>query len=79
MPLIDKNLNYRQFSSDDLILVCNFLGMEYCTGTFVISKLLYLTLNMPRFIANLILYCVGSQKRIEFKHPIFNYDIKLNF
>lgn len=53
--------------------------MEYCTGTFVVSKLLYLTLNLPRFVANLILYCVGSQKRIEFKHPIFNYDIKLNF
>jgi len=36
---INKNLNYRDMSSDELIKVANFLDVQYFTGTESINKI----------------------------------------
>lgn len=48
-----KGLDFTKMSSDDLITVSRFLGMEIITGTFIISKILNIAINTPIWIANL--------------------------
>lgn len=61
---LDKKLNINKFTSDELILVAKFLGMECITGTFIMQTLIRIILNMPKYIVNSMYFCVGSKKRI---------------
>ena len=79
LPKIEQKLNYRNFSSDELIEVCKFLGMEYITGTRIISNLVKLILNSPCYLINLRYIISGNSKRLKFSHWIFDWNIKLNF
>lgn len=61
-------------SSDDLVTVCRFLGMEVITGTYIISKLLNLTINTPIWLANLYR---SYMKKDKFAYSQF--ELKMNF
>jgi len=43
------------------------------------TNLMSLTVNLPRHIANIFFFLIGSKKRIIWNHWLFNYQIKLNY
>jgi len=52
MKAIEKELNCSNFNSEQLIQVCEFLGMEYIAGTYIMSSLVRAVVNVPRFLIN---------------------------
>ena len=69
-----KNMN-----SDQLINVADSLKLEYFSFTFIINQIFMVLMKTPFFIVNAILWLVQVQKRLEFKHWIFNYRFKFNY
>lgn len=69
-----NGLDFTKMNSEDLITVSKFLGMEIITGTYIMSKLLNITINTPIFLANL--YKMATKKD-KFKY--IDFDLKLNF
>ena len=63
---IDNHLNYKNFTSEELIEMCRFMGMEFITGTFILSTTIKIILNSPRYILNSIFFLLGMEKRIYF-------------
>lgn len=68
------SLDFTTFSSEELITVSRFLGMDVITGTYIISKLINIAINTPIWLANMVRRFQGKDK---FKYSGFN--IKLNF
>jgi len=76
---LDLPGHWKGLDSERLIQVADLLKMEYFSLTFFISQSLILLLKTPLFLINVLLWMIRSQRRIEFKHWIFEYRIKLNY
>jgi hypothetical protein len=66
-------------TSDQLIQVCDFLMIDYITGTHLVNTFYYHTVNLPRYLINIVCFIARSNYRLELTHPFFNYQFKLNF
>lgn len=73
------HLDYRKFDSDNLLLLTKLFAMETITGTHVATEIVKHTINLPRYIINLLLFIVRSKTRLKWTHWIFNYEVKFNF
>lgn len=49
------------------------------TGTYCLSTTIRIILNLPRYIVNSSFFLLGSKKRLEFEHWLFNHEFKMNF
>jgi len=72
------DLELSSLDSESLSRAAEFLGINYVSGTNIISTLFRWAVNLPFNAANLYHTVVQSKKRVVPKHWIFNYEIKLN-
>ncbi|KAL4463559.1 hypothetical protein ABPG72_018814 [Tetrahymena utriculariae] len=70
-----ENLDFNKFTSEELITVCKFLGMEVITGTYIISKIANILINTPIWLVNI--GCKLFKKEKKFGYSKFSID--LNF
>lgn len=77
----EMGLNISDFNmnSENLIILADFLRMEYVSFTFIPSQLLNFFLKCPVLLINALFWCLGSERRLEMKHWIFEYRMKMNF
>jgi len=57
-----NGLDFTKMNSDDLITISKFLGMQIITGTYIVSKLLNITINTPIWFANLFQMILKREK-----------------
>jgi hypothetical protein len=79
MEILSK-LSLEKLNSDELILVCRYLTMEYYTGTHLLSLMLRIPMNLPFYIINFFIAVIfRSKNRIAHDYWPFNIRLKLNY
>lgn len=87
MGQLNTKLDYRTFSSDELITVLQFIGGDYYTGTRTINKIVNLfTGTIPRIcykIYRYVYYKILEEKPPKYEDPAFvkeDFDVlKFNY
>lgn len=60
MNNIKKDLNIHALNSDQLLDMCNYLIMDYVSGTHIVSSFYKHIVNLPRYLSKLLLIFVSS-------------------
>ena len=54
--IIEEHLNFHSLDSDTLLEISSYLSIDLIKGTHIINQIFKHTLNLPRYLINLILY-----------------------
>lgn len=59
--------------------ISHFLQFDLIQGTHILNTVFKHSINLPKYLMNLCLYLGRTSYRVQFKHWVFHYEIKLNF
>jgi len=60
-------------STEELIKVAEFLGLQVIDGTRLINLFYKIIVNLPIYTINIILYCLRINMKVYAKNSFFNY------